>query len=79
MQLYVHDRVASVTRPRKQLKDFKKVFIPKGKTVTVEFRLPADELALLDADCRQVVEPGEFDLWVGTNSHDLLHTVFEVK
>lgn len=79
VQLYIHDRVASVTRPRKQLKDFKKVFIPKGKTVTVEFRLPADELALLDADCRQVVEPGEFDLWVGTNSRDLLHTVFEVK
>ena len=80
VQLYVHDRVASVTRPRMELKDFAKVFIPAGETRTVELKVDARELALIDAACRRVVEPGVFDLWVGPNSRDgLLHAEFEVR
>lgn len=80
VQLYVHDRVASVTRPRMELKDFAKVFIPAGETRTVELKVDAQELALINAACRRVVEPGVFDLWVGPNSRDgLLHAEFEVR
>lgn len=79
VQLYVRDRVASVTRPQKELKDFAKVFIPAGETKTVELRVNARDLVLVDATCRRVVEPGAFDLWVGPNSRDgLLHAEFEI-
>jgi len=70
VQLYVHDKVAGVTRPQKELKGFDKIFLKKGETRTVRFTLHADDLAFYDLDCRCVVEPGEFDLWVGSSSVD---------
>lgn len=70
VQLYVRDRFASVTRPVKELKGFRKVFLNPGEKTTVEFELPAEALAFYDLDMRYRVEPGEFELMVGTSSVD---------
>ena len=79
VQLYVHDMVAFVTRPQKELKDFQKVFIPKGETKTVKFTLSGSQLAFYNQQLNKVVEPGEFRLWVAPDSQSGLSTVFTVK
>jgi beta-glucosidase len=68
VQLYVRDKVSSVVMPVKELKRFAKVFIKAGETEKVTFELPIKELALWNSDIKEVVEPGEFELQVGTAS-----------
>jgi len=70
-QLYVCDRVASVTRPVKELKGFKRLFLEPGETCRVTFSLDLGQLAFHDRDMNHVVEPGEVALWVGSSSEDL--------
>ena len=70
LQLYVRDRVSSVTRPVKELKGFRKVFLQPGETKTVSFDLGPAALAFHDVRMREVVEPGEFAVMVGTSSRD---------
>ena len=70
VQLYVRDRVSSVTRPVKELKGFAKVFLQPGETVTVGFDITPQTLAFHDIAMREVVEPGEFTVMVGTSSRD---------
>lgn len=80
VQLYIHDKVARITRPQKQLKGFQKVMLKKGEKRTVSFTLNPDDLAFYDADCQRVVEPGVFDLWVGASSQDeTLATTFRYE
>lgn len=67
-QLYVRDLVASLCRPVRELKGFKKVMIPAGKTVTVSFRLAPSDLAFCHLDMKTYAEPGDFDVWVSPNS-----------
>jgi beta-glucosidase len=69
-QLYVHQRVASVTRPVKELRGFKRVRLKPGEKTTVEMTLGPEALALLDGSMKPVVEPGVFDVMVGPNSRD---------
>lgn len=71
VQLYVADKVASMVRPVKELKGFKKVFIPKGNTKHVEFTLHAHDLGFWDNNMQYIVEPGTFTVMVGANSEDL--------
>uniref|UniRef100_A0AB33J1R9 beta-glucosidase n=1 Tax=Prevotella sp. GTC17254 TaxID=3236794 RepID=A0AB33J1R9_9BACT len=71
VQLYVADKVASMVRPVKELKGFKKVFIPKGKTIKVDIELNSQELGFWTNDMKYVVEPGEFNIMVGPNSEQL--------
>ncbi len=71
VQLYVSDKVASMVRPIKELKGFKKVFIPQGKTVKVELELNANDLGFWTNEMKYIVEPGEFTVMVGPNSEDL--------
>jgi beta-glucosidase len=71
VQLYIRDTLASVTRPVLELKGFRKVFLEPGESATVRFDLGPDELSLLDEDLRSVVEPGEFQISVGSSSRDL--------
>jgi beta-glucosidase len=71
VQLYVHDPLASVTRPVLALKGFRKVFLEPGAATTVSFELGPRELALLDDALREVVEPGEFQVYVGGSSRDI--------
>ncbi len=69
VQLYVRDVVASVTRPVKELKGFKKVFIAKDETETVTITLKAEEIAFYHPDMSFNAEPGEFIVFVGGNSY----------
>ena len=78
VQLYIRDRIASVTRPVKELKGFERVSLAPGETATVRFMLTAEHLALWDRSMARVVEPGLFDVMVGPNSADLITTAFEV-
>lgn len=78
VQLYVCDKVGSVTRPVKELKGFQRIALQPGETKTVTFELPISDLAFWNIDMKKVVEPGEFTLWIGTNSSDGLSADFEV-
>ncbi len=77
-QLYICDKHGNVTRPVKELKGFKKVFIPKGETKKVEFTITADDLAFWDRDMNFSAEPGFFKIMVGKNSVEFLEEEFEL-
>ncbi len=80
VQLYVRDAVASVARPLKELKGFKRVRLKPGEAATVEFTLTPDDLAFFDQRMRRAVEPGTFIVMVGSSSEDIrLHGEFELK
>lgn len=67
-QMYVHQRVASRTRPVKQLRGFKRVSLEPGQKVTLEFPISPADLSLIDVNMNRVVEPGTFDVMVGPSS-----------
>lgn len=79
VQLYVQDKVGSVTRPVKELKAFRRIFLKAGESTAVSFTLPVSELAFWGYDMRYKVEPGDFKLWVGTNSAEGLSADFAVS
>ena len=68
VQLYIRDLVSSVTRPIMELKDFKRISLAAGESKTVEFVITPDKLSFLDVNMKSVVEPGWFDIMVGTSS-----------
>jgi beta-glucosidase len=70
VQLYIRDMVSSVTRPVKELKGFQKIALEPGETKTVELEITAESLAFYDINMDYVVEPGEFEIMVGTSSRD---------
>lgn len=74
VQLYVRDVVSSVSTPKQQLKGFDKVNLKPGESKVVEIKLPMKELALWNARMEEVVEPGDFELQVGSASDDIRHT-----
>ncbi len=80
VQLYVNDLFSSVTTPLKELKGFARVDLGPGERKTVEFALPYHQLALVNAEMETVVEPGMFEVMVGSSSRDenLLRDRFEV-
>jgi beta-glucosidase len=77
-QLYLRDDAASVTRPIRELRGFRRVTLQPGETRTLTFALSADDMALYDRDLRRVVEPGTFTLWAGGSSAATLETRFTV-
>lgn len=78
VQLYFRDLVASTVRPIQSLLDFKKVMIPAGKTVTVEFFITEPQLRFYDWDCSYHSEAGDFDLFVGYADHPALTDSFHL-
>ncbi len=70
VQLYIHDIYATSTRPVKELKGFRKVFIPAGESVTVDFPLKAYDLSYYNHELEWVCEPGDFEIMTGPNSRD---------
>jgi len=66
--LYLHDLAASVTRPNKQLKAFKKIGLAPGQSKTIQFTLTPQDLSFIGQDLKRVVEPGEFAVMVGHES-----------
>jgi beta-glucosidase len=71
VQLYIHDLVASVTRPVKELRGFSRIHLKPGESKRVDFKLGPEELALFDRTMRRVVEPGMVDIMVGASSADI--------
>lgn len=68
VQPYVHDEVASVTRPVRALAGFRRVSLEPGEARTVDFQLTAQQLGLYNRDMKFVVEPGKFRMFVGGSS-----------
>ena len=79
VQLYVHDLVASIARPVKELKGFERIHLAVGESKTVTFTIGADQLSFYNADLKKVVEPGDFDIMVGSNSRDVKKARLTVK
>jgi beta-glucosidase len=78
VQLYVHDEVASVTRPVRALAGFRRVSLKPGEARSVDFQLTPKELGLYNKDMKFVVEPGKFRVFVGGSSVAGLEAEFEV-
>lgn len=72
VQLYLHDEFASTAQPLKQLKKFQRIFIPKGETRDITFTLEAEDLSIINADMKCVVEPGDFTIMIGSSSDNIL-------
>jgi beta-glucosidase len=79
VQLYTHDRVASLTRPVRELKAFQKVALAPGESRVMQFVLRAADLSFIGRDNRPLLEPGLFDLWVAPSAEaEGLQSSFEL-
>ena len=78
VQLYIHDKVSSVTRPVKELKGFRRVSLNPGETRTASFTLGPRELGFWDVQMKRKVEPGEFEIMAGDSSVNLKTTMLNV-
>ncbi len=79
VQLYLHNKVASVVRPVKELKDFQKIQIATGASKTIHFQINAQKLSFYNQQLAWVTEPGDFELMIGSSSADIrLKTEFEL-
>ena len=79
VQLYTGRKVASVTQPMKELKDFKRVTLAPGESCKVEFELPVSRLAFHNREMNLVVEKGNYTLTIGTDSQNGLRTYFKIN
>ena len=80
VQLYLHDELASVARPVKELKGFQRVSLAPGQEKEIQFTITPDMLTMLDANMKEVIEPGKFRIMIGSSSVDIrLREVIEVK
>ena len=79
VQLYIHDIFATSTRPVKELKAFRKVHIPAGESVKVDFTLTKEDLSYYNHELEWVCEPGDFEIMTGPNSRDTQMVTLTVK
>ena len=68
VQLYLHDKVRSITPPMKELKGFQKIFLKAGESQTVEFTITAEDLKFYNGELEFIYEPGEFEYSVAGSS-----------
>jgi len=79
VQLYIRDRVGSVVRAVKELKDFQKVHLGIGESKVIRFTIDKEKLSFFNDKLQWIVEPGEFDLMIGSSSEDIrLKSQFEL-
>lgn len=78
VQLYVHDKVGTLTRPVKELKGFDKINLKPGDVRKVSFQLKPEDLQFFNGKA-YVIEPGDFDVWIGPNSAEGLKGAFVLK
>lgn len=78
VQLYICDVFASVSRPNKELKGFKRVGIKKGETVNVEFTLTPDDLRFYNVDLENIWEEGEIKVFIGHDSRCKNYKIFDL-
>lgn len=79
VQVYFKDMVSTVATPERKLCDFAKVAVPANSSVTVSFEIPFERFALMTADLKEIVEPGDFLLYVGGSSAAENNAAFSVK
>ncbi len=80
VQLYINDIISSTSKPVKELKGYEKITLEPGEKKTVKLKLLPEDLSLFDRDMNFVVEPGTFEVLVGSSSEDIrLKGEFEVK
>lgn len=77
-QLYIRDRVASRTRPIRELKAMQRVTLSPGESKTIRFPLARKDLEFIGQSSKRIAEPGMFDIWVGQSSSGGLHTQIEL-
>lgn len=78
VQLYIRDVYASIIRPLKELKGFKKVFIKAGESVTLDFEITSEMLKFYNYELDYVCEAGDFEVMIGRNSSDLKTAKFKL-
>ncbi len=71
VQLYLRDKVGSIARPVKELKDFRKVLLKAGETKTIKFIIDNEKLSFYNQNLEWVSEPGDFELMIGASSEDI--------
>jgi len=79
VQMYIRDKISSVTRPVKELKGFKRITLKPGETKTVTLSITPEKLQFYNINMERVVEPGEFEIMVGTSSVEYLTAKLLVK
>jgi beta-glucosidase len=79
VQLYVRDCIGSLPRPVKELKGFERIHLSPGETRTVTFKITPDILAFYNYKIERVVEPGAFELMVGTNSLQVERILLNIR
>jgi beta-glucosidase len=79
VQLYIRDKISTVTRPVMELKGFKRISLDPGETQKVKLPITRASLQFYNRDMQRVVEPGEFEIMVGTSSQSHKSTTLIVK
>lgn len=79
VQLYIRDLVGTSTRPVKELKDFKKVFLKAGEKREISFDISVEDLKYYNYDLKYVAEPGDFKVFIGGNSRDVKEANFKLR
>ncbi|WP_300437445.1 beta-glucosidase BglX [Christiangramia sp.] len=79
VQLYIHDKVRSITPPGKELKAFKKIMLKKGESKTVTFEVSPEDLKFYNSDLKYVAEPGEFEFFIAGSSDSEFDGSFTLK
>lgn len=78
VQLYIRDRVASITRPVRELKGFRKILVKPGQTMEVVFEMRRQDLEFVGPDNKWVAEPGSFDAWIAPSAESGKAAQFEL-
>ena len=79
VQMYIRQMVGSIARPVKELKGFKQITLDAGETQNVSFNISVEDLKFYNNDLKYVAEPGDFKLFIGTNSEDVKEADFKLK
>jgi len=79
VQFYVQDIVGSVVRPVKELKGFQKVFLTKGESKQVSFTIDVNKLKFYSSALEYIYEPGDFKVYIGSNSQDVKEASFKLQ
>jgi beta-glucosidase len=79
VQFYVQDIVGSVVRPVKELKGFQKVFLTKGESKQVSFTIDVNKLKFYNSALEYIYEPGDFKVYIGSNSQDVKEASFKLQ
>jgi beta-glucosidase len=79
VQLYIQDLFGSVVRPVKELKGFQKIFLKKGESKQVSFTIDVDKLKFYNDELKYIYEPGDFKVYIGSNSQDVKEAAFKLE